>query len=351
MRRVEYGEPHRSFRTLGASAVVILVALLVGGVLLLDRGSDTVRVGGQGPAAEPSTSPQTGPRLPSPTAPPIATTGVPRSPTTLAVPAQPPVLAVGSTDDGRLVVLDVATGVEQRELLRMSETNRSSSEGGASALGGLAVTPDGRSVFYSTCCSPAVGSTRVVPTGGGGAVLVADGKSPAVSPDGTTVAIVDAVLGIKLLTLDGGVVDVIKNRPDLSGALSSVGWSPDGQQLAVGAQGRVFLVGAGETSMVNAREVIVPTGRTWSSPVLRADGSMLVVEEAPGLAPVVRSVAANGAPQQVIDLGGRAPTSLSADASGGWVLVPTTTRILMMVGPDGATQPTAITGAFRGVDW
>ncbi|MGH9223252.1 MAG: hypothetical protein ACRD2W_05605 [Acidimicrobiales bacterium] len=342
--------PRRPKPAVLGAAGVVLVALLVTGVAAVVTREDEPPVA-ESEGAVATTVVATVPTVAPRPGQPVAGDPPPNSPkprTSIAVPLRPPDSAVAATDQ-RLVTLNALTGAETRELMKLPPL-RPQPEVAPTRFEHVAVTPDGTTVYYVTCCEPAVGFTQQVPRSGGTSTAFADGMSPAASPDGSTVAVANGVLGVALLTRDGRVVGLIRTRPDLA-TLNWVAWSPDSQQLAVVAMNRLFVVPSGANSLTEGRELMAPSGRTWSSPVFRTDGSLLVIETGPGTARSVRPVAGQGPPRPALDLGGRTPTRLAADVSGGWVAVLTAEGDVMAVGPDGAVTTTAMRGTFRSLDW
>lgn len=97
--------------------------------------------------------------------------------------------AVAVTDDGRVVVLDTNTGDEVRELLAGVRTDDP-------AKNDIAVAPDQSAAYVALPPSETGGEEEIVrvPVAGGDPELIATGgSSPAVSPDGATLAYVDFV--------------------------------------------------------------------------------------------------------------------------------------------------------------
>jgi hypothetical protein len=149
---------------LAAAAVLLTVGL---GALLLpgDTGDEQVDVADR---PDPGTT-----QTPDPadTTEPTETTETTETTTPAGdeLPPRPEEL-VGVTEDGRLVVIDVETGEELRELWALDDpTLPDPPEGGHYAITGVALHPNGRDVFVETCCEPAGGSIFTVaidgPTG------------------------------------------------------------------------------------------------------------------------------------------------------------------------------------------
>jgi hypothetical protein len=183
---VTHRRPGRSNRTLVAAiAGIAVLTLLAGAVALLriDR-DDTAPVTTDPP---PTTVPAPGP---------TSTTTTPATMTTIPTGELPEVFA-GVTTDGRLVVVDVATGQELRELDRLGDptVSHDPEDGpGPNVIDSVDVTADGQ-VVYSDCCEPAAGNvyaigldgsptTYSLPQGGSEHPFLSFGYQPAVGPDG-----------------------------------------------------------------------------------------------------------------------------------------------------------------------
>lgn len=146
-----------------ATAVAAMLLLLVAGCDPDDQAADT----------------------PTPT--PTAATPGGEGSTTPSSPDPEPVqdAAVTVQADGRVVVLDPATGEEVRELLADVAV-------GDPASNDLAVTPDGSAAFVGVPAEDPDGASEIVrvPVAGGEPETVAQGSMPAISPDGRTLAYV-----------------------------------------------------------------------------------------------------------------------------------------------------------------
>jgi hypothetical protein len=96
-----------------------------------------------------------------------------------------PEQVVAATEDGRLVVLDVATGNEVRELARAGTATDYQDAGSEPFIDAVEVSPDGSMVYFSTCCEPASGAMFQVPLDGGAEPvrLALDGAYPTIRPD------------------------------------------------------------------------------------------------------------------------------------------------------------------------
>lgn len=166
----------------GAGAVLTVAALAVG--------ATTLRGGEQG--LQPTTPSASAPAG-SPTATPTGSpTAAPPSPTTPAAP--PDDRAVVVLSDGRIAEISTTTGAEVRSIGRVP---------GRVEPDGLAWSPDRSVVYYVVECR-----VFALPVGGGAAREVAQGQAPAVSPDGSQLAVTEcgSGRGLRVVDLAGGRV-------------------------------------------------------------------------------------------------------------------------------------------------
>lgn len=229
--------PHRWLLPVTAAAVVSLAA--VGAWQLTRDDGVTVGVGGENPTSTATAATTTTPATvvsPATTVSPSSSaappTTMPLLPPTSALPVAPPTTIVAVTLDGRVVVLD-AGGAEVRELANLGDPRVSVPEGpGANHVAQVAITPDGATAYYDTCCEPAVGTIFSVPTDGSRAPTpLAYGLGPAVSPDGRYLAYtaVNALVVRDLVTGDERTfTDAAYDQSPLFG---DVAWSRDGTKV------------------------------------------------------------------------------------------------------------------------
>jgi hypothetical protein len=163
-------------------------------------------------------------------------------------------------EDGWLVVVDLTTG-EERELHFGGDPDAppvGQEEGGPQFIDGVDLSPDGRWVYFSTCCEPASGTTYRISTDGGEPELVGHGAYPRVSPDGRFVATASVLVSVHRVDEIDGSGTGSPAFVDVGCCARHLAWSPDASQLAfVGGTGA-----EGETPQV---EVLAWDGTALSS--------------------------------------------------------------------------------------
>lgn len=245
--------------------------------------------------------------------------------------------------DGRLVVLDTGTGAERRELARVP---------GPRGIDGVALSPDGRTVWFSVCCEPAGGTVLRVPFDGSAPPEEAGfGFDPTFGSSSRYVA----------MAWDDGL-QVIDPVGDFGRRWISERWSGDYQEVAWSLDGGTFVlrVGAGELVVVpfdaigfteaetggDADAARLLPGDSWSSPVFRRDGLLVAAD---GDAVRVIDVA-TGEVVDELDVSGNLPVlDLDYDATGEWLLAVVEGGAVQMVGRDGTV--TALDVAVRLAAW
>lgn len=196
---------------------------------------------------------------------------------------------VGITDDGRLVAVNAESGEQAKVLGEFDHPDECPRAGepaaGCQWVAEVAMSPDGQSVYYETCCEPAPGAIHRVPIDGGEPEMVAFGAHPAVDPAGQRLAAVE-LQWVTVHELGGD--DVLRFRDDDSPAtLHGMTWSPDGAQLAFVAfdrtdePGRLLVLDVHEAdNLADARSIDRGDGgRSWTLPTFRRDGALVVVEQ------------------------------------------------------------------------
>jgi putative cell wall-binding protein len=167
---------------------------------------------------------------------------------------------VAVTADGRVVVLDPVTGEEVRELMVGVPTDDP-------AKNDIAVSPDGSEAYLTVPGEEAGERTDIVrvPTDGDDPAVVAHGGSPAVSPDGGTLAyavhpgdVGDPDPRLIRRDLDTGEEVRLAGTDEPLHFVSDVSWTADGQQLALTTgeiNTGVHMIDADATSMEAARRL------------------------------------------------------------------------------------------------
>jgi hypothetical protein len=270
----------RRGRVLLVVGVLTFVALIVGVAMLRsdDRGSQDLDV--VGPPSTPATVPtatSVPTTVPSTTAPPAT------------VPVGDPEEFVAVTQDGRLVVVDIASGEEVRELARAGDPSAPPPDEGPgdNVIDSIDVIPgDPAQVLYETCCEPIAGSVFGTALDGGPTTFpVAErygeedflfyGADPAMSAQGI-IAVADSGPGaVSTFRPDELFPARTYFDPDGQGRSADPAWvDEDTLVYAVGID--LGIVEAGQAHRIEAR------GDTdWTHPVGVADG-ILVVEQCCG---------------------------------------------------------------------
>lgn len=186
-RQVRRAVERRRRRQRGAMlavAAAIIAGIALASVAMLRGGDDDSAVIADEPtttATDPTTT----------TKPDAATTAVdPRNAT-----GPRPEQMVAATEDGRLVVLDVATGNEARELSRAGAASDYQDARSEPFIDAVEVSPDGSTVYFSTCCEPAPGAMFRVPVDGSSEAirLALDGAYPDVGPGSDQIVVANTI--------------------------------------------------------------------------------------------------------------------------------------------------------------
>lgn len=161
-----------------------------------------------------------------------------REPTTTIEPGGVPARWVGHDEEHRLVVVDTDSGEALRVLETFDDADVFTEETGeplaaGSFLGDITVSPDGGTVYWERCCEPAPGVIFRAPVDGGEPEQVTLGAFPALSPDGSQLAVVELqwITVVDLATGDARRFTAGGDRGP--SALANPAWSPDGATLAL----------------------------------------------------------------------------------------------------------------------
>jgi hypothetical protein len=346
----------------GAVAVAVAAAAVLVAVLVWPRddGDEVITVDSTAvttvlpdvtlaPTTEPATS----------AAPTTEATTTTSPTTTTTVPAvDHPTTAVAVTEDGRLVVLDTSgpSAVEVRELDRGPDPRIVPQEGETAVLDYPALTPDGRTVYYTLCCEPVVGVLfSAAVDGSSPPVNLGYGTFPAVSPTGDRLAIVQYDT-IVVRDLAGGAAEQSFPDTEHAGLLIDLAWAADGRSL-------YYVRYEGTTSQLvhlpldsGQAEVIATSETGLRFPIAGADGTVTVVEQccaygAPGAEPgVVLAVGAEPRPIEQLGLPlvareARGVDQLRVDAE--WTLI----WARLDPAAAGAADLTTLGGPYRDAAW
>jgi hypothetical protein len=288
----------------------------------------------------------------------------------------PPEQLVAVTENGRLVVVDTATGAEVRELARRDDPRAPLAPdepvAGRRTIDGVDVPPHGGLVWFSTCCEPVSGAPHRVPLDGSAPDEPAGGGGFA--PDfGASSRYVANVTPVGV-DIDDPVGDFGLTwwAPDgIAGGVRRVAWSLDGQTVAItyGQEGRLALLDvtrfqgteASDAIEFDHQEPIVVPGEGWALPSFARDGSLVVARSTDeGWVEVAIDVAAFLETGELVtrDLFAieheMIPVSQDHDATGEWLVVVEADDDgvdgrIRWVGPDGSTG--VVSGSYRTAAW
>ncbi len=161
--------------------------------------------------------------------------------TSVAAAASPvhselPATFLAVRDGTRLVVVDTATGEDQRVLFELAPQTLDPGQT-PQTIDGLDLSPDGTTAFFSVGPEPASGVLYRVALPGGQAEQIGYGWRPKVSPDGTKLAYL-ALQTVVIEDLVRGTSRRLEMDPEDEGVYdpAAVDWAPDSHHLVLEAQ-------------------------------------------------------------------------------------------------------------------
>lgn len=362
---------------LAAAAVVVILAAVVG-VAVLGGDDDTTDV-----ATDPTTGETTTTTGETTTTEAEAPDPGPGDPVLDMGPQPdprdtPPEQLVAVLEDGRLAVVDTATGSVVQVLDERGDLREADPETGMSyGIWDVAASPDGGEAFFTTCCEPAAGALFRIPTDGSG------GGSPVINadhPQFTTSAhwVVASSMFLQIHDIRDETT-LTWQPPDGIAGLGPSALAPDGRRVVTSPWSGgddaprpplllATLTGVEEADPTSAggtaHDLVVGETQelgdgTWALPTFRRDGRLVVAEEqADGtwLGRVVDLDTGEVDDQIAYDYGG-VPITQRHDGSGEWLLAvvtddpDTSPQIgrLVWFGPDG--QSGTVPGAYLGAGW
>ena len=382
-------ERPRRWLPAAAAAVLLLAGAVSAAVLLRDDGGRVVQV-----ATEPTTASTVEPATegPSTSMPAVQTTTTVPEPEVVSDPIEmgppppsrstPPEMIAAVATDGRLVLLDTATGAVTREVADHGDLRDRDEVGMSSGVDDVALSPSGDRVWYSVCCEPAAGSLhealldpaaepiRPDPPVPEQPTRFADAYSPAFSPSARWAT---------SATYWASVWDLEERErrdwsPNDGGGFSWAVLSPGGQRLVVapwsftGEVGSVLQVIDTERATTAQRSspgveavrriVAEPRdlpGGGWTHPTFGRDGRLLAAQHSDGTwTPRLIDIETG----EVTDAGwsyGGVPLDQDHDPSGEWLLYVVADSpdslegTLRWVGPNGETG--TVPGTYYAASW
>jgi hypothetical protein len=252
----------------------------------------------------------------------------------------PPAQLVAVTERGHIVVVDAATGEVIRDLGGFddpTDPEAANREGGPYSITGVALHPNGREVYFETCCEPASGVIFKVPVDGSVSidssrlVPVAYGFGIDISADGRWLAFVSGPT-VSVMDLETGQVPYTAESGDGTHDWVQTAINADGSVLAVeralarDADGRVTQSDARTTTIGTGAYEEHPTQGGRFIPVWMDGGRTLA--SAPAL--------------------GTNPLDSNVDASGTWILEVTEDGALVARSEENVRIPG---GPYTAADW
>jgi hypothetical protein len=280
--RARISQQHRRRFLVPALATASAAVVVVVGIAALTGGDGAHQV-----VTEP---PATATPVPGETPEPTATTAP------ASVPLPETFLAV--RDHGtELVMVETASGKVRRTLADLGDFPEDGTEEDKTFwpyIDGVTITPDGRTVYYSTGPEPVVGHLYRVAADGGEPEDMGDGDSPQVSPDGKLLAWRNApIRAIAIRDLVTGETRELEPAGSFDEYPGALAWAPNSRHLAFEARtagpsdvdnaARIRVIDAvAARSIDESRILAAESGRSLHLHGFRAfDGLLGVVEAAP----------------------------------------------------------------------
>jgi hypothetical protein len=255
------------------------LAISIAVVLLLVAVAIGVRGGGGGDKSATPSAPTTvaGGSRPSPSATAAQPPGTTGPPTT----RMPTPRSVVAADDQRVVVLDQSGSAAPRTLFDLGPSTSSDQQ--PPIIGGVSLSADAAFAYFDVVGNGTAGTMSRVPVAGGPKEDLGAGVAPVPSPDGSTLALIDAPDADQPATLvlrpqDGGAA----RRFDLGeGTCGNIAWAPSRREVAVDlcSAGEPLTVAIVDVASAGVRQLTPPDGTTWSVPAFKPDGTLTLVEE------------------------------------------------------------------------
>jgi hypothetical protein len=254
----------------------------------------------------------------------------------LALPTQ----VVAVTERGHIVVIDTATGGVIRDLGGLDDPTDPAIQarpGGPFSITGVALHPNGRDVYFETCCEPAGGTIFRVPIDGSvpidasQLVPVASGYGIDISADGRWLAFVSGPMI--------GVLDLATTEQPRY--VESGEGSHEWVQVAINRDGTELAIERVLERSGDARQVLRSDVRT----IMIADGTYEDVPVAKGR---FIPVWINGTMLASAPAPGADPRDSNIDGSGTWIIEVSSDGMLTGRGDGDVTIPG---GPFTAADW
>jgi len=193
---------------------------------------------------------------------------------------RPTPLPIVAADDHRVVVLD-QSGKAVRTLFDLGPS--APSDQVPPVIGGVSLSGDGKFAYFDIVGTPTAGALKRVPVEGGSTQDLGRGVAPVSSPDGSTLALIEAPEPDTPATLvlrpqSGGA----ERRFQLTdGTCGNLTWAPSRREVAVDlcSGGEPTTVAVVDVASSGVRQLTPPDGTTWSVPAFKPDGTLTLVEQ------------------------------------------------------------------------